>query len=109
MSNIFLENFVRKYVEKWQKLTPRQKWKIIYNIGGILSEAAGVTVYTTMKRSWYTYAADMLLLSWFVSVFYTIWYYFRQGEYFRGVQGTCAVGIVFSVNYSLGQIYTKRP
>lgn len=78
--------------------TPKQKWQIVYNIGGYLSESVGCTVYTTMKNYWYTYIAEVLVFTYFVLTLYTMWYYSREEEYFRGLQGTCSIGIVFVVN-----------
>lgn len=95
----------RKFVEEWRIKTPKQKWQTIYHVGGLLSESIGVQVYTTMEIYWFSYVAVVLGFVYFLIASYTIWYYFRQQEYFRGLEGTCSFGIVFAVNCSIDFIH----
>lgn len=93
------QKYVKKPIEEWRTKTPKQKWQTIYDIGAILSESIGVTIYTTMENYWYSYVSEVLVYVFFLTASYTIWYYFGQGEYFRGLQATSAFGIIFSVKY----------
>lgn len=100
MADKLMNKYVRKYIEKWRMKTPLQKWQTIYDTGAFFSAWIGLTTYTTLKNSWYSYSSAVVSFFYLFTTSYTIWYYFERGEYLRGLQGTCAVGIVYSVNFS---------
>lgn len=87
-----------KYVDEWRNKTPKEKWQAVYNCGGLLSESIGVTVYTTMDNYWFSYFSEVVSAIYFLTSIYTIWYYYEKQEYLRGLQGTCAIGIVVAVS-----------
>lgn len=99
MANI-LKNLVKRFTESWRVKTPKQKWEIVYYIGGILCETIGVTVFTTLKNDWYAYLSELNSSLYLSTSLYTLWYYCEKREYFRGIQGLCSAGIVFAVNHS---------
>lgn len=93
-----MANILKKLDEYWRLKTPKQKWDTIYYIGGVLGEPVGVTVFTTMKVTWYSYMSEGLSFIYLLSAIYTIWYYFGQQEYCRGLESTNAFGVLFAVN-----------
>lgn len=84
--------------------TPKQKWLVIYWIGAKFSELIGVTVYGDMQNYWYSYFPGIMGLIYFLTVFHTTWRYFLKGEFSKGMQSTCPLGIVCSVSKHLSII-----
>lgn len=99
MGNNFktMTNVFSRIKEKWQKKTPKEKWRFIYNIGAVACESIGVTVYTTMNNYWYSYFSEVISFLYFSTSIYTVWTYFKEYQYLRGLQSTTAVGVVFAV------------
>lgn len=83
---------------KWHKTAPKQKWLVIYGIGAKCSDLIGVSVYGDMQNYWYSYFPGVMGSIYFLTVFYTLWYYFVRGEFARGMQSTCPLGMVCSVS-----------
>lgn len=87
--------------------TPKQKWIVMYSIGAKFSDLIGVTVYGDMQNYWYSYFPGIMGLIYFLTVFYTLWNYFLKGEFSKGMQSTCSIGIVCSVGELLMIIYSS--
>lgn len=87
----------RKFHEDWRMKTPKQKWFFIYGIGAKICDSMGVRVYSDMKNYWYSYFNGFIGIIYLGTLLYTLWFYFVKGEFARGLQCTCTIGIVFSV------------
>lgn len=88
----------RRFKREYQLKSPKQKWLVIYSIGAKMSEMIGVTCYGDVKNYWYSYFPGLVGLTYFFTVIYTLWFYFARGDIARGLQCTCTIGIVFTVN-----------
>lgn len=87
----------KQFQREWTKKSPKQKWQVVFNFGAKSFELCGVRVYTDMKVHWYSYLLVLAALIYVIMVSYTIWFFFKQGEYFKGLECTYTVGIVTSV------------
>lgn len=93
----FLQGPLKKYQElkeSYQKKSPKQKWETIYNIGSVLCSLIGIRVYSDMKNRWYSYGCIVMIFEYLFLVFYTMWYYFKQGEFLKGIECTYTAGTV---------------
>lgn len=63
-----------------------------------MSELIGVTVYGDMENNWYSYFSGFIGFVYIATVLYTLWLYFMKAEFARGLQCTCPIGVVFTVN-----------
>lgn len=88
----------QRFFRGWHLRTPKQKWNIVYLVGAKTSEVIGVTVYGDMQIYWYTYMPALTVLMHLYLTFYTIWYYFKDGHYKRGMECTCSIGFAISVS-----------
>lgn len=88
----------KKYKKEWQLKTPKQKWLLIYSIGAKMSDLIGVTTFGDVRNYWYSYFPGFVGLIYFSTVIYTLGFYFTKGEFARGMQCTCTIGVVFSVH-----------
>lgn len=86
-------------IEKWRTGSPEQKWKIVYLVGAKASEVIGVTVYGDLVIHWYSYMPGLFGFIHLTSIFYTLLHYSLEGNYSRGLECTCSIGIVISVSH----------
>lgn len=100
MVNFILELIQKchKYLDKGHMQSPKQKWQRIYDLAGSFADAIGITAYSTLKVYWFSYISDVMGFFYLSTTLYTVWFYFNQGEYLRGLQATCAIGIMITVN-----------
>lgn len=92
-----LKNLVQKLVEKWRIKTPKQKWQFIYNIGDFMCDLVGIRVFKDLKNYWYTASCGLGASVYFITVTYTMIYYFKQNAFLRGVQCLCLFGHAVTV------------
>lgn len=87
----------RRITREWYLRTPRQKWMLIYGIGAKASEAIGVTVYGDMNNYWYSYFPGLVGMVYSSMLLYTVVHNFAKGDYTKGLQCTCWIGVLISV------------
>lgn len=101
MSDVFnklkLVTQFKRFRKEWTEKSPKQKLQVVFNFGAKMFELCGVRVYTDMKVHWYSYLGALASVIYVILVSYTIWFFFKQGEYFKGLECTYTVGIVASV------------
>lgn len=93
-----MANVLLKYLKEWPMKTPKQKWQFIHKCGDLVANSIGVTVFTSMDIYWYSFLPEVTVFLYFITASYTVWFYFKQDEYLRGLQVTCGVGIVIAVS-----------
>lgn len=96
-----LKEKTKKFVEEWRGKLPKEKWQFIHDIGSTMCEAIGIRVYTNMKNDWHSYSFAAFLSVYFALVSYTIWFYFKQGEYISGLECTYSAGMVTLVSFNV--------
>lgn len=71
---------------------------MVHDVGAFLTKAIGLNIYGDMKNFWYNHTVTVLATWYTASVTYTLWYYFNEGSFMKGLQCTCTIGIFFTVN-----------
>lgn len=92
-----LFKLMKSIKREWYLRTPRQKWMLIYWIGAKASESIGVTVYGDMNNHWYSYFPGFVGFLYQSMVLYTLVHNFVEGDYAKGLQCTCWLGVTISV------------
>lgn len=102
-----LEHFERFKVE-WNKKSPKQKWRAIYDFGGRLSETSvGIRVFSDMKVYWFSYLGGTVSFFHVVFIINTLWVYYKKDDLLRGMQSTCTMGMLITVSNTLNKLNSK--
>lgn len=88
--------------------TPKQKFKLIYFIGNMISKSVGVHVYSDLKVNWYTGICGFLGFIYLLLCIYTFQNYFHQNNLVRAFQCTCLTGITIIVRVLLLSFFFKN-
>lgn len=94
---------IENYHKNWLKKTPKQKWQFVYDIGNFMVEVIGVRLLSDMKFVWLTPVCGLMGLYYFISVIYTIQYYFEREKYLKSIECTSIFGMATVVSHI--QIY----
>lgn len=93
-----VDSKLEKYRDQWRKKTPNKKWAVIYGFGDLMCKSIGVRAYSDMKVTWYSALPGLVTVTYLVCAFYTLWFYFNEGDILRGMPCTCVSGIVITVS-----------
>lgn len=77
--------------------TPKQKWLTVFNFGAKMFEVLDIRVYTDMKNGWLSYSGAALSFLYVALVSYTMWFYYEEGDFLKGMECTYTAGIVITV------------
>lgn len=93
-----VQDILNYFKLQWEIRTARQRCRLVYLIGKLASESIGLTAYGDLNNYWYSYFPAFLGFFHCGTIVYTMWLYFPQGEYKRGMECTCVLGVVITVN-----------
>lgn len=87
---------VKSIKDEYLNRTSRGKWMFIKNIGIFVLNLIGVrTLEPHLNVYWYTYSSAATGILFFISMFYTFWYF--RHEPLRSFQNTAVLGVVIPV------------
>lgn len=91
MSNLF-----KKLKSDYLARSPREKWLFVRNMGLFVQKLLGLAIYEpSYKVSWRTYFTGFLLIQYFSSFAYTLWYY--ADNPLKGLLAISFVGTILPV------------
>lgn len=104
-------NHLKKLQSKrfqWYEKTPKQKWQMIYDFTKSSAEIIGIHALGDMKNNWYSATIGLIILFYISTAAYTIYYYTNRGEFLRGSECLCCIGIVVTVSSILTFFFTQN-
>lgn len=87
-----LRNKLRNYHENWLNRSSKQKYLHIFNVAKYMCNLLGIRVLSDLKYNWRTPIGGVIALDVFSSVFYTIYYHCKQGQYLKSSECLAPVG-----------------
>lgn len=92
-------NTFRRVQKHWRKKTPKERWILIYNFGGKMTETlVGVRIFSDMRVYWFSYSAGTLMMIHFASMINTLWVAHKRNDILSGLQCTGTLGMCISVS-----------
>lgn len=91
-------NSILNFRKNWKLKNPSEKWYWIYDMASIGSELVGVRVFTTNKRTLYSYSTVFSICIFFLSILNAFVHYASNGQIFHGLRGFGLTSIVVPVS-----------
>lgn len=88
---------IKEFREKYNEKSPKQKWQFIFDIVDILQSSIGLRVLNDLKVYWLSGLCGLCGADCFLTIFYTVFYYFKKNKFFVGLESTCLMGPAIAV------------
>lgn len=88
---------LKSFGEYWATLTAKDKYQMLYNLISELSRLIGCRFFIDGFLYWWTYAAYVLVVVYWLLVAYTIVYHTMHGHFLRCLPCLCSFGVSISV------------
>lgn len=95
-----VRDIFRKFQNDWNLKASKKKWQFLYDIPRTMFELVGVRVFSDCHLNWYSHLGNVLVAYYTSMCIYTLYYYYKKGDFLFGTQCLVGTGILISVRIS---------